>query len=259
MGSRLDRADLTDDALTGTFRVWQRAKGHRYSLDDVLTAWEATQGTRPRTHLDLGCGIASVLLMVAYRYEGLSAVGVEAQRQSIELADRNIERNGLRNRVRLVHGDLRDAAVQATLGGPFDLITGTPPYMPPGTSTPSPDPQRRFARIEMRGGVEDYLAAAGRLLAPEGRLVVCCDARTPERVHAGAKAAGLVPIQQRDAVPRAGRSALFSVWTLARSGSFRCLDPFVARDEEGRRTEAYVRVRHDFGLEQRLDPRCESP
>ena len=34
---------LTDDAITADFRIWQRRRGHRYSLDDVATAWVAVQ------------------------------------------------------------------------------------------------------------------------------------------------------------------------------------------------------------------------
>jgi len=54
--------DLTDDALTDRVRVLQRRSGHRYSVDDVATAWLALR-TMPeaRACLDLGCGIGSVL------------------------------------------------------------------------------------------------------------------------------------------------------------------------------------------------------
>ena len=248
MGAGVD--ELTDDALTGRFRVFQRTRGHRYSLDDVLTAWEAAR-ERPaaRRYLDLGCGIGSVLLMVADRLGTPDTiVGVAAQAQSIALAKRNVVRNGLRDRVRLVHGDLREPSVQAQLGGPFDLITGTPPYMPIGTSTPSPDPQRRYARVEMRGGVEAYLAAAGALLAEDGRVVVCSSARTPQRAIDGGRRAGLVAIRRRDATGRFGQAPLFTVWTFAREGALDVAETFVARDIGGSRSDAYLAVRAFFGL-----------
>lgn len=242
--------ELTDDALTGRLRVWQRARGHRYSLDDVLTAWEAARELpTARRYLDLGCGIGSVLLMVTDRlHQPETVVGVEAQELSFGLAQRNVARNGLGDRVRLVHGDLRDPSVQAALGGPFELVTGTPPYMPIGTSTPSPDPQRRYARVEMRGGVEAYLEAAAALVSDEGRVVVCCDARTPQRAIDGAARAGLVPIRRRDATGRVGQAPLFTVWTFARAGRLEVAEPFVARDADGRRSEAYLDVRAFFGL-----------
>ena len=240
----LDR--LSDDALTGEYRVWQRVRGHRYSLDDVLTAWEAARLGTTR-HVDLGCGIGSVLLMVAYKNPEATAVGIEAQEMSFELAQRNVSRNSLDERVELFRGDLRDPEWVHRIGQ-FDLVTGTPPYMPPGTSTPSPDPQKRFARVEMRGGVEAYVEAASRLVTDEGRVVVCADARHPERVEGPAAEHGLVVLRRRDAVPREGKGALFTVWTLARDGERRDAEPFVARSAEGERTQAYLDVRSYFDL-----------
>jgi tRNA1Val (adenine37-N6)-methyltransferase len=245
----------TDDPLTGRFDVWQLKGGHRYSLDDVLTAREALRAApRAERVLDLGCGIGSVLLMEADQLPDARLVGVEAQPISFELAEANVARNEVGARVTLIHGDLRDPAIQAAArdaGGPFDLISGTPPYMPPGTSTPSPHPQRAHARVELRGGVEDYLAAMAPLLADGGRAVVCCDARHPERALDGGRAVGLRPLRQLDAVPRAGRDPLFSVFTFGGPGSAGGLthaEPFVARDAEGRRTAAYVALRRFFGL-----------
>ncbi len=247
--------ELTDDALTGRFRVWQRRRGHRYSLDDVATAWEAARALPDvRSYADLGCGIGSVLLMVAHKLSpNARLAAIEAQQGSIDLARRNLARNALPARVQLVHGDLRAPDLLELLGGvPFELVTGTPPYVPPGRGSPSTDEQRTYARIEMRGGVEDYLAAASRILAPAGRVVVCCDARTPERALDGAHAAELAPICRRDVVPRAGRKgALFTVWTFGRaeSGSTFVHEPaLVARDEGGARTDAAHALRRFFDL-----------
>ena len=253
---------LTDDALTGGYRVLQRKQGHRYSIDDVLTAHEACRARPDATHyVDLGCGLGSVLLMVAYKLPGARVVGVEAQDVSFQLAQQNVERNGQVDRITVQRGDLRDllqpeprAALLQALGrgeGP-QLISGTPPYMPVGTSTPSPDEQRRYARVELRGGVEAYLAAIGALLAPGGRGVVCCDARTPERALRGAAEAGLLPLRRLDAIPREGAEALFSVWTCARRQDVpdtACAeDRFVARDRDGQRTPAYRALRAFFDL-----------
>lgn len=226
--------------------MWQRVGGHRYSLDDVLTAWEAAQFA-PTTHVDLGCGIGSVLLMVAYKHPNARSVGIEAQHVSFELAQRNVLRNALNARVDLHRGDLRDPDWSDRLGK-FDLVTGTPPYMPPGTSTPSPDAQRRFARIELRGGIEAYLDAASGLVSDTGRIVVCADARSPERVEVSAERAGLVILRRRDAIPREGKDALFTVWTLGREGERCDAEPFVARTADGERTQAYLDVRTFFDL-----------
>ena len=53
--------ELTHDAIAGDFRITQRKRGHRYSIDDVLTAQiEASARPNAARCLDLGSGIGSV-------------------------------------------------------------------------------------------------------------------------------------------------------------------------------------------------------
>lgn len=245
--------DLTSDAITASFRLLQRRRGHRFSLDDLATAWEAARA-RPdaATHVDLGCGVGSVLLMVAWKIPGAKVVGVEAQEISFGLLERNVRENGLSDRVTVIHGDLREVTLQWAHGA-CDLVTGTPPYLPIGTALLSPDPQRAAARLELRGGVEDYLAAASRVLAPAGRAVVCADGRAPERVIRGAMESGLSPIRRLDVIAREGaRGPLFSVWTCARTEDVaeRAIDheQAVMRDAHGERTPVSREMRRFFGL-----------
>ncbi|MCA9534831.1 MAG: hypothetical protein KC593_14165, partial [Myxococcales bacterium] len=61
-------ADVTYDRLIGDVYLYQRRGGHRTGTDDVLTAYYAThRASGPSaSYLDLGCGVGSVLLMVAH-------------------------------------------------------------------------------------------------------------------------------------------------------------------------------------------------
>ena len=275
----LHPTDLTDDALTDRVRVFQRKTGHRYSVDDVATAWVALRAApAARSCLDLGCGLGSVLLMVADRLPSVRAVGVEAQAGSYALAERNVERNRLGRRVSVQFGDLRDPALldrilQAEVAfgreAGFDLVTGTPPYKPLGTASVSPDPQRAHARIELRGGVEAYLSAAARVLGPGGIFVMCAQEEQSERVHCGARASQLAPIYRVDVIPYEGRKGrLFSVHVFVRceeaagsgavvgrleqsalEGTSRgACEQLVLRDEGGARTVAARALRAYFGL-----------
>lgn len=261
LGTEMD--PLTDDALTGRIRILQRKRGHRYSLDDVATAYRACIVARETwpdvdklSYLDIGCGIGSVLFSVVDTLGPATAIGVEAQAVSFELAQRNRDRNGLEQRVALHHGDLRglDLPILERDEG-FELITGTPPYFPIEKGTASTDAQRAFARMELRGGVEAYLTTMGRLLKPTGIAVLCCDARTRGRVFAAAEASLLQPTSVMDFIPRDGdKGPLFAVWTFTPSETTSpalCaeLPPFVARDREGARTEAYYALRQYFGFE----------
>ena len=77
----------TLDFICGHFRIFQYAKGHRYSTDDVLTAWYGTaHAPRVDRAADLGSGIGSVALISAWRLPGATFCTVEAQEMSIRLA-----------------------------------------------------------------------------------------------------------------------------------------------------------------------------
>ena len=120
----------TLDVICGWFRIFQYAKGHRYSTDDVLTAWYGTSNA-PRVDraADLGSGIGSVATIAAWRLPGATFCTVEAQEISLRLARKTMRYNGLDSRVTLYHGDLRDESILAN-EAPFDLVTGSPPYWP---------------------------------------------------------------------------------------------------------------------------------
>lgn len=241
---------LTDDALTRDFRILQRAKGHRYSSDDLSTAYLAWHA-RPsaKSVLDLGCGIGSVLLHLAWKMPDAKLVGVEAQAISFALLERNVARAGVGDRVTVHHGDLRDEPVIAKLGRDFDLITGTPPYFPPGSVLDAKDEQRAYARIEYRGGIEAYLATAARVLSATGVMVACTDARAADRVARGAEAAKLFVHARCEVVPRAGERPLFSIWTLGRAHQEVASSALVLRDAAGERTEDARNLRRFSGLE----------
>lgn len=244
--------EFTLDVLTAGVRVYQRAKGHRFSSDDLVTAWVATQACpQPRTVCDLGCGLGSVLLHLAWSIPGAHLTGIEAQDESFALLERNVALNGLEHRITRHHGDLRDDAVIAGLRGPFDLVTGTPPYFPPGTAPAADDRQRAYARIEYRGGIEDYVATARRIVADDGWFVVCGDADSEPRLAAAAAAHRFTVVGTHVVLPREGRPPLFTVWALrpTTADAPHWLDrTYTLRDARGERTADAKALRAFSGL-----------
>jgi hypothetical protein len=117
-------------SLSGHYMIYQYTKGHRFTTDDVCTAYfaynemkEAISGNRAQnilqnldnnksvlsppsppsssqssSHLDLGCGLGSVLLMLKWKFGSSikQSIGVEAQGANLDLARRSITYNGLK-------------------------------------------------------------------------------------------------------------------------------------------------------------------
>jgi tRNA1Val (adenine37-N6)-methyltransferase len=212
--------DESLDALCGHFKIFQLRKGHRYSTDDILTAWYGTSWCpSARTILDLGSGIGTVAMVAAWRLPGAQVVTVEAQAESVALARRSAKWNGLGDRFDIREGDLRDAAV-LTADERFDLVLGSPPYFPRGSGVEGAHPQKVACRFELRGTIADYCATAIAHLEPGG-IFACVFPVTPveqaARVTQAARDAGLTIVRQRPIVLREGEPPLIGVFIMMRS------------------------------------------
>lgn len=209
----------TLDAVAGHFRLFQLRDGHRFSTDDVLTAWYGTSWCpTAQTALDLGSGIGTVGTIVAWRLPGARLVTVEAQELSVALARKSARYNGLEARYEIRLGDFRDPGVVRP-DERFDLITGSPPYFPAGTGVESEHPQKLACRFELRGTVADYCVTAAKHLALGG-FFACVFPNEPAqlaRVEAGAKEAGLVIVRRRPVVFREGDPALIGLFGMMRA------------------------------------------
>jgi len=237
--------------LAGNWRLLQRLDGHRTSLDDLLTAHLAASlvADKPPAHcLDLGCGIGSVLLFLAWRFPDAHLVGLEAQDVSAGLAKRSLAWNGICDRAEIQVRDFRD---QGDVASTFDLVTGTPPYFPVGAGPQSEHVQRGPCRFEHRGGIEAYCVAAAPCLAPGAPFVACEAWNQRERVEPAARAAGLRLVRWREIVPRAGKEPLLCIFAMRQAEAAESLvvdSPLVVREKGGRRSEEFVAVRAAMGM-----------
>ena len=236
--------------LAGNWRLLQRLDGHRTSLDDLLTAHLAASlvaQNPPARCLDLGCGIGSVLLFLAWRFPSARLVGVEAQVVSAGLAARSLAWNGISARAEIQVRDFREPGHDEI----FDLVTGTPPYFPVGAGPESNCVQRAPCRFEHRGGIEAYCMAAAPRLAHSAPFVACEAWNQRERVEPAALAAGLRLVRWREIVPRAGKEPLLCIFAMRQAEAAEPLvvdPPLVVRDERGRRTGEFVAVRSAMGM-----------
>lgn len=248
----------TLDAISGHFRLFQLRDGHRFSTDDILTAWYGTSWCpTARTALDLGSGIGTVGMIAAWRLTGARFVTVEAQADSVALARKSARYNGLTDRYEIRQGDFREPGV---IGAEetFDLITGSPPYFPPGSGVESGHPQRLACRFELRGTVADYCATAVRHLAVGGffACVFPTDAAQLARVEAGARDAGLVIVRRRPVVFREDEPPLIALFGMMRAADlpewFRgqtWVEPdLIVRTRDGRIHPEYSAVKLAIGF-----------
>lgn len=252
-------AGETLDAISGYFRIFQLTNGHRFSTDDVLTAWYGTSWCpSARTVLDLGSGLGTVGMITAWRLQGARLVTIEAQEESVRLAKKSARWNGLENRYEIRPGDFRDEKILRP-EEKFDLILGSPPYFPQGSGVEGDHPQKIACRFEMRGNIADYCATAAQHLE-RGGFFACVFPMAPDeqeaRVKTAAELAKLTIVRQRPVVLREGERPLLALFGMMRSDDlpekFRTQtwneSPLVIRTRDGKVHPEYSAVKMAFGF-----------
>lgn len=249
----------TLDALSGQFKIYQYAKGHRFSTDDVLVAWYGTSNAPSAGRvLDLGSGIGSVGMVAAWRLPGARFVTVEAQDISIALARRSAAFNGLTDRYELREGDFRDEQVLRP-DEQFDLVLGSPPYFPLEAGVHGDHPQKIACRFEVRGDIGDYCRTAVKHLAPGGWFA-CVFPIHPEaqldRVRTAAREAGLTIVRHRPVALKEGEPPLLGLFACVRSEDLpeRVREqtwtepPLIIRQRDGAVHPEYSVIKLSFGF-----------
>ena len=205
------------DAISGHFRIFQLKRGHRFSTDDVLTAWYGTTWSPAAARLlDLGSGIGSVGMIAAWRLPGARVVTVEAQDESVRLARKSAAYNGLIDRYQIRHADFRSPAALAA-DERFDLVLGSPPYFPLGTGIEGEHPQKVACRFELRGDIRDYCAVAAAHLAPGGLFACVFPEEQRGRVESAARDAALAVVRRRPVVFKEGEPPLVTLFAMVRA------------------------------------------
>lgn len=263
----------TLDAISGHFRIFQLRDGHRFSTDDVLTAWYGTTCAPSAANvLDLGSGIGSVAMIAAWRLPGARVVTIEAQEESVGLARKSAAYNGLADRMDVRHADFRDPSTlaprkgaphhpEADRGAPhgperFDLVLGSPPYFPLGTGIEGDHPQKVACRFELRGDVRDYARIAAAHLSAGGVFVCVFPDEQRDRVESAARDTGLTIHRRRPIVFREGEPPLVTLFGMTRAtdlpeawrGRTWVEPPLVIRQRDGGIHPEYAVVKLSIGF-----------
>jgi tRNA1(Val) A37 N6-methylase TrmN6 len=246
----------TLDAISGYFRIFQLRNGHRFSTDDVLTAWYGTAWCpTASTVLDLGSGIGSVGMIAAWRLPGARFVTIEAQDESVRLARKSARYNGLEHRYEIRHGDFREPAM-LNPNKKFDLVLGSPPYFPIGTGIEGDHPQKIACRFELRGDISDYCKVAAAHLAMGGFFACVFPTEQLTRAETAARDSDLSIIRRRPVILREGEEPLLTLFGMSLAEhlppSFRkqtwVEPPLIIRQKDGSVHPEYSAVKLAIGF-----------
>lgn len=141
-------------------------KGYRSSIDSFLLAsFLVVNGSE--LIIDLGAGNGIIGLLLAWLYPQSQIVGLEIQPELVELARKNVENNGYRERLKVFRGDIKICQQYFKLHS-FDLVVTNPPYRKINTGRINPDLRKAVARHELTMDLSQLISSVNYLLKPKG-------------------------------------------------------------------------------------------
>ncbi|MBX3446358.1 MAG: methyltransferase [Parvibaculaceae bacterium] len=167
--------DVTDDGfLGGRLKILQPAKGYRAGLDAVLLAASVPARSGERV-LEAGAGVGVASLCLASRVSGLDVAGLEVQPELVALAGRNIDRNGLSERVSIVEGDIglpvRDLAAAGFEPNSWHHVFANPPFHDPAASPAPPHAGKAQAHhLTLGSDLDDWVRFCCVMARPKGTV-----------------------------------------------------------------------------------------
>ena len=159
-----ERLDEVNEKIT----IIQKKDGLTFGTDAYfLASFIKPQRSAHAVELGAGTGIISLLCAARDRLGFIDAI--EIQEDFFDIAKRNVELNGLGERIRLVCEDVRNVSA-SSLGGEVDVVFTNPPYMTVECGKRNDSDRKYIARHEVCGDIGDFCAAARRLLKHGGRF-----------------------------------------------------------------------------------------
>jgi tRNA1(Val) A37 N6-methylase TrmN6 len=195
--------DVTEDGfLDNRLRLRQPARGYRAAIDPVFLA-AAVPADAGEKALDIGAGVGTAGILLAWRVPGLRVTGVEIDGALLRLAAENARLNGLDDRVDFMVGDLARPPSRLAPGS-FHHVLANPPYLEAGRADASPNAARAGAHIEGRAGQ----SGAGLEAWVRFGCVMARDRGTITMIHRADRLDDLLAVLRG----RAGGITVFPLW-----------------------------------------------
>ena len=212
----LKEHERIDELHRNGYRIIQKENGFCFGMDAVLLSGFAD--VRPgEKALDLGTGTGIIPILLEAKTKGEHFTGLEIQEEMADMASRSVELNGLKDRIDIIRGDIKEAGLIFG-GASFDVVTTNPPYMNDCHGLKNPDEAKAIARHEVLCTLEDVVREGTRVLKPGGRFYMVHRPRRLIEILQTMKQYGLEPKRMKFVHPYKEREANMVLIEAVRGG-----------------------------------------
>lgn len=241
MNVTLRTGERLDDLMRSGRVIIQSANEFCFSMDAVLIAHFPKFKKNARV-IDLGTGTGVIPLLIADEVKEICAV--ELNPQAADLARRNVELNGLSEKISVVEGDYRKHR-ELFRAESFDLAIANPPYTPLRNGEANKISGIARARHEFTATLEDVVTAARYVLKFHG--VFCM-------IHLAARLCEIVDALHRHQMemkrlrmiqPKVGRGAnliMLEAVVGANAGNLKIMPPLIVHNDDGSYTDEIYKI-----------------
>lgn len=145
----------------------QKRQGFRFGVDAVILA-DFYRGKKNAKILEVGSGTGIIPILLCQKKSAEDITALEIQDHMAELANRNIRRNSLEDKIKIVHTDVKNLKQ----GNTYDCVISNPPYMVMDGKKINPNDSKAIARHEISLTLSGLIENAKRLLKPRGQFYI---------------------------------------------------------------------------------------
>jgi len=237
----LRQGERLDDLMRSGRVIIQDEREFCFSTDAVLIAHFPRFKKNSRV-IDLGTGTGVIPLLIADEVREICAVELNAK--MADIARRNVELNGLSEKISVVEGDFRKHR-EIFRAESFDLAIANPPYTPIKNGAANKISGIARARHEFTATLEDVVTAARYVLKFGG--VFCM-------IHLASRLCEIVDALHRRQMemkrlrmiqPKATRDAnllMLEAVVGAKAGNLKILPPLIVHNDDGSYTDEIYRI-----------------
>lgn len=161
-------SEKVDELIQGNCKIIQDKDKFCFGIDSLLISKFATARLNDEV-FDLGTGTGVIPLVMSHTTKAKHFTALEVQVQSVDMARRSVELNGLENKISVVECDIKNVGKRFNKNA-ADVVVSNPPYMTLNQGEPSPKDSKSIARTEILCKLEDVVSAANFLLKPNGKF-----------------------------------------------------------------------------------------
>ena len=151
-------------------KIIQRKDMFNFSLDSVLLSHFVFIPTKAKTIVDFGTNNAAIPLILA-QLTKTKIIGIEIQKEAVDLAIKNIKLNNLEDQITIIHQDILDYTVNNE--EKVAVVVCNPPFFKVGEkSNLNENEYLQIARHEIKITLEQIIESASRILENNGRFAL---------------------------------------------------------------------------------------